>query len=164
MKVTITVSGAESVLEKLNKLETIENPIMEGLREVIDEAEEIATYLYTTQVGENEWDSSLESGNADFHAEIIEMPNGYTLRMSGEDVGFLEFGAGVLTTEDEFAQEVGYDVSPWSYSGNDRGFWRWKHKRYTGLTPTRGMQAALDYIRDHVVDVVQRKIDEWIGN
>lgn len=163
----VTVTGIDEAITKLEKAKNIDKPIKEGIYEVMQEAEDIVLTKYSLQ----------GNGNDDYVTSIEELPNGYVLTASGEDVGFLEFGAGVFTEADEFADEVGYPVTPWSWSeshphsenpnaryGAKNGFWWWSNIRYTGLTPTRGMQSALDHIRNTLVGVINRKIDEWIGN
>ena len=163
----VTVTGIDEAIAKLEKAEEIEKPILEGILEVLQEAESIVSTRYSLQ----------GNGNEDFVTDIEEIPNGYMLTVSGEDVGFLEFGAGVFTEADEFADEVGFPVAPWSWSeshphsenpnaryGAKNGFWWYNNIRYTGLAPMRGMQQALDHVRNTIQGVVERKIAEWIGN
>ena len=163
----ITVTGIDEAIAKLEKAEQIEKPILEGILEVLKEAERIVSTRYSLQ----------GNGNEDFVTDIEEIPNGYMLTVSGEDVGFLEFGAGVFTEADEFADEVGFPVAPWSWSeshphsenpnaryGAKNGFWWYNNIRYTGLAPMRGMQQALDHVRNTIQGVIERKIAEWIGN
>lgn len=158
----VTVTGIDEAIAKLEKAKDIDKPIKEGIYEAMKEAENIVLDAYHWQGGEND----------DYVTEIAEMPNGYVLTASGEDVGFLEFGVGIMTTPDEFADEVGYPVAVGSYSEMNQGqfaksgyrFWWYEKVRYRGLLPTRGMQRALDYLRDNLISIVQGKIDEWIGN
>lgn len=163
----VTVTGIDEAIAKLEKAEQIEKPILEGILEVLKEAERIVSTRYSLQ----------GNGNEDFVTDIEEIPNGYMLTVSGEDVGFLEFGAGVFTEADEFADEVGFPVAPWSWSeshphsenpnaryGAKNGFWWYNNIRYTGLAPMRGMQQALDHVRNTIQGVIERKIAEWIGN
>lgn len=163
----VRVTGIDEAIAKLEKAEQIEKPILEGILEVLKEAERIVTTRYSLQ----------GNGNEDFVTDIEEIPNGYMLTVSGEDVGFLEFGAGVFTEADEFADEVGFPVAPWSWSeshphsenpnaryGAKNGFWWYNNIRYTGLAPMRGMQQALDHVRNTIQGVIERKIAEWIGN
>lgn len=163
----IVVTGIDETIAKLEKAKDIDKPIKEGIYQVMQEAERIVLTKYSLQ----------GNGNDDYVTSIEEIPNGYMLTASGEDVGFLEFGAGVFTEANEFADEVGYPVTPWSWSeshphsenpnaryGAKNGFWWWSNIRYTGLTPTRGMQSALDHVRNTIQGVIERKIAEWIGN
>ena len=158
MKITIT--GLDEVLKKLDRAKNVDKPIMDGLYEAMQEAQNIAMEAYAWQGGENE----------DYDSYITEKDNGYVLTMSGEDVGFLEFGVGIMTTADEFADEVDFDVSVGSYSKFNQGqfersgyrFWWYEGVRYKGLLPTRGMQRALDFLRNNLMDIVERKCKEWI--
>ena len=163
----ITVTGIDEVIATLGKIEQIDKPVLDGILTVLKEAKRIVSTRYSLQ----------GSGNADFSTDIAKIPNGYVLTVSGEDVGFLEFGAGVFTEADEFANEVGFPVAPWSWSeshphsenpnaryGAKNGFWWYNNIRYTGLAPMRGMQQALDEVRNTLQSVIERKITEWIGN
>lgn len=163
----ITISGIEEVQSKFEKLGRIEKPIMDGIREVMEEAQAIAMRAYALQ----------GNGNESYMSDLKRIENGYVLSMGGADVGFLEFGAGVYTEGDEFANEVGYAVYPGSWSESHahsenpnaryfakNGFWWYNNIRYTGLTPTRGMQRALDHVRNEIQSAVERKINEWIGS
>lgn len=163
----LIITGFTEFVAKMDKADSVFNNVLESLADLMREAEAIVQTKYSLQ----------GNGNTDFTTEINPIHNGWELVVSGEDVGFLEFGAGVFAgiEADEFEQEVGYPVQPGSYSEinehssnpNARyfaknGFWWWSNIRYTGLYPTRGMQEALDHLRDNVLDVIQKRIDEWI--
>ena len=158
MKVTIT--GIDDVLAKLKKVETIDKALQEACLELIEEAEQIVLQAYGTQ----------GDGNCDYVTEIVPMPNGCKLVVSGADVGFLEFGAGTMTDGgDIFATEVDYAVAPGSWSEvhskrfSEHGFWYWMKHRYEYIMPTRGAERALEYCRNHWREAVERKVNEWIG-
>ena len=159
MKVTIT--GIDDVLAKLKKVSEVDEAIKAAILTLLQEAEKIVLQAYALQGG----------GNADFHTDIQMGENSGVLYISGEDVGFLEFGAGTtVATSDEFVQEVGYEVYSGSWSIQHegqfykRGYWYWKRNaRYQYLFPTRGAEKALNYIRNHWREVVEKKVNEWIG-
>ena len=170
MNVNITVTGIEDAIGLMEKARDIEKPLLEACRELVEIARGVVEARYGISY-------ASVNGNKDFHTSIVPIQHGYRLTVSGEDVGFLEFGAGVFTEADEFAAEVGYPVYPGSWSElnshsdnpNARyfaknGFWWWNNFRYTGLIATRGMQKALDETRIQANEVVRRKIDEWLGN
>ena len=158
----ITVTGIDEVFAKLGKIEQIDKPVLDGILEALKVADDIVTAAYLSQ-GE---------GNGDFTTDIEEIPNGYVLIAEGEDVGFLEFGAGIYTMKDEFAQDVPFPVYSGSWSDEHGGvfnasnhqYWFYGGQRYEGIFPTRGMQEALDYLRNNLQGIIERKITEWIGN
>lgn len=165
--ITVELHGIDYALEVLGRVENIDKPMMEACRELIGMAERIVLSRYSLQ----------SNGNNDFQTSIEPIENGYRLTVSGEDVGFLEFGAGVFTEADEFASQVDFPIYPGSWSElhehsdnpNARyfaknGFWWWSNIRYTGLIATRGMQKALDEVRLQADEVARRKINEWLGN
>lgn len=166
--IIVQLKGIDAALEVLGKIENIETPMLEACKELIEMAERIVISRYSLM-----W----SSGNKDYTTIIEPIENGYKLTVSGEDVGFLEFGAGVFTEADEFAEQVNFPIYPGSWSElhphsdnpNARyfaknGFWWWSNIRYTGLIATRGMQKALDEIRLQADEVVRRKLNEWLGN
>ena len=168
MKVVVT--GIDEVLEKLSRVKHIDNPVLKGIRELMEQAEVIVSNAYSDSY-------NATNGNSEFTTNISEAPNGYILTAGGADVGFLEFGAGVFTEADEFANEVDYPVYAGSWSESHEhsenpnaryfaknGFWWWSNIRYTGLMPTRGMQRALDHLRATGDQYIRNKIEQWIGN
>ena len=163
----LTITGFDELIAKLNNANVIQERILESIKELMEEAEQIVLTKYSLQ----------KNGNSEFYTEVTQIDNGWQLIASGEDVGFLEFGAGVFAgiEPDEFEQEVAYSVEPGSWSKinehssnpNARyfaknGFWWWSNTRYTGLYPTRGMQSALDHLRDNILQVIEARINEWI--
>ena len=165
MKVTIT--GIDDVLAKLKKVSEVDEAIKAAILELLQTAEQTVIAKYSLRSGD---------GNTDFTTEIQTQADGGTLYISGADVGFLEFGAGVFTEANEFASEVDYPVYPGSWSESHphsdnpnaryfakNGFWWWSNIRYTGLAPTRGAMTALEEIRNTADEVVQKKVNEWIG-
>lgn len=158
----ITISGLEETQALLDKLSRIDEPMKELCRELCELAVEIVERKYSVRSG---------SGNTDFHTDIEELPDGYMMSVSGEDVGFLEFGAGVFTEPDEFENQVGYSVYPGSWSEEhsrafaDRGFWLYKGIQYTGISPSHGMHEAYEAILNEFEERAKEKIEAWIqGN
>lgn len=165
---TVTLHGLDYAIEVLEKAADIDTPMMEACYELIQMAERVVNSRYSLMAS---------SGNKDYHTSIEPIENGYKLTVSGTDVGFLEFGAGVFTETDEFASQVDFPVYPGSYSElnehsdnpNARyfaknGFWWWSNVRYTGIIASRGMQRALDEVRLQADAVARKKINEWLGN
>ena len=165
--ITVQLHGIDTALDLIGRIENIDEPMMAACRELIETAENIVLSRYALQ----------SNGNNDYQTSIEPIENGYKLTVSGEDVGFLEFGAGVFTEADEFESQVGFPIYPGSWSESHEhsdnpnaryfaknGFWWWSNIRYTGLIATRGMQRALDEVRLQADEVVKRKINEWLGN
>lgn len=163
----VELKGMDYALEVLGKLENLEQPLLEACRELVETAALTVIARYSMMA---------VRGNDDFHTSIEPIENGYKLTVSGEDVGFLEFGAGIFTDEkNEFIEQVDFPVyaGSWSelhphspnarYYAKDK-FWWWSDYPYVGLIATRGMQSALDKIRLQADEVAKRKIEEWLGN
>lgn len=161
----LIVTGVDKLLAKLKNAAALEEYILEDIKNLMEEAEQIVITKYSLQ----------GNGNDDFTTSVSKIPNGWALVVSGEDIGFLEFGAGVFTEANEFAEEVSYPVAPGSWSESHEhssnpnaryfaknGFWWWNNIRYTGLYPTRGMQEAANHIRDNILQLIEQRINEWI--
>ena len=98
--------------------------------------------------------------NADLTVEPIE--NGYAIRASGEDVCFIEFGAGVtydtgypgerpegVVGIGEYGRGQGANPNGWNYPAVDG----WKHTK--GNPPAAGMFAATQTIRQQVYNIAR---------
>lgn len=93
-----------------------------------------------------------DSGNSDVELSVEPAPGGYVLKASGEDVCFMEFGAGVSAGEgyDTNVLTPPVDITPGSWSSSEQGtkefatYGSWHHKKvkYTGLAPKMGMYHA----------------------
>lgn len=163
----ITVTYDFTYLDQIVKnLETI--PIRKILRQVMGEARKFVT---------NEYKAQADANNTDFKAFVRTQANSAVLTVKGTDVGFLEFGAGVGTAPDEFAEQVEYFVYDGSYSDAHNGmykrtgyrFWIYgvageSKQKYTGITATHGMQQTLDELRQYGMDYIRERIASWIVN
>ena len=136
-------------------------PIREFLRDFMLEAKQRVIAAYSSQ----------GAGNTDFKASVrTTKKNTATLTVRGEDVGFLEFGAGIDVRLDEFTPEVDFFVSPGSYSITharsfiDKGFWVYSKVWYNGIPATQGMQEALDWARDNILPYMRSKVASWLVN
>ena len=164
----LVITGFEELIQKLDNADSFISKALADIGELMMEAEQIVNTKYSLQ----------GNGNSDFSTNVKPIENGWQLTVSGDDVGFLEFGAGIFVDDsNEFVQDVPYPVEagswsrthPHSNNPNARyfaknGFWWWSNIRYTGLYPTRGMQEALNHIRDNVLQVIEKRIAEWIAS
>lgn len=150
-------------LDKLiNKLERI--PIRQYLKNLMMGAKKIVQAAYESQVF---------TGNEVFTASVRTTPLTATLTVRGEDVGFLEFGAGLATEWDEFASQVPYSVAPGSYSiwhGEKMGqfartglnFWYYQRVKYNAIPPTKGMQEAWETLQEIGGKYIKEQIEAWL--
>ena len=151
-------------LDKLvRNLSTI--PIQQFLRDLMRGAEAMVDMFYASQ---------SMSGNINYTTKVTANKNTATLTVSGEDVGFLEFGAGLSTEPDVFVSQVDYPVGVGSYSVLHRGqfantmFSYWVYRIdgkpvwFNSLTPTHGMQAAFELLRTEIGDYLHDRIMQYI--
>lgn len=154
----ITIKGLDGVLAKLQRYENLDEPMNRANEELMQMATSIVENSYASQ----------GIGNEDYTVTAEHTEHGFKIIATGEDVGFLEFGAGVLTEpNNEFVSEVPFPVYEGSWSETHSGifaknkFWFYAGSPYTGRPATRGMQRALDYIRNNALDTYKRYINEW---
>lgn len=116
-----------------------------------------------------DWEYSggaIQSGNFDYDITIEKQDGGYMVSAFGEQVGFLEFGAGDSATENPFANDVSYDVYPGSYSelgaGHyaEKGYWYWKRIYYKSVTPTAGMFKAYQRIQEEAPKIIIEELSK----
>ena len=142
----------------IRNLETL--PLRKFLKDIMNDARAEVREAY---------DSQGMSGNEKYKTIVrTTAKNTATLTARGEDVGFLEFGAGFGTVSDEFATQAGYEIYPGSFSIHNqqmfarRGYWTFDGAEYRGIMATHGMQRALDYLRRNYANDMSRKIQEWL--
>ena len=104
-------------------------------------------------------------GNVDVSVSNEKNPGrGFTITASGEDVNFLEFGAGVLTEVQRPTVQASFDISPGSWSSSEDGTgeferygsWHWNHVRFFGLAPAAGMQEACNQMEQRSSEIAGR--------
>lgn len=95
-------------------------------------------------------------------------PNTYRYRImaSGDEVGFLEFGAGTTANSpnNPLAVNAPFPVGPAEYSKRNAqrfylyGYWYYRKRRYEFVLPRRGLYFGDQYVRQNVRDVVKRSM------
>ncbi len=113
----------------------------------------------------------LQPGNDSYQVYTEESENGASIVASGHDVGFLEFGAGLTVDEsNQFVAVVPFGVYPGSWSEThekqftSKGYWRFMDgdtlsERITSLSPSRGMNQALDYVTEEA----ERRVKDYVS-
>lgn len=111
---------------------------------------------YLKAIAEN----GARAANVAFGGEVSVTVQGsfpsYSIVANGEQVCFLEFGAGTLTHDaDRYASVMPFPVYPGSFSQSADGkgmyregheYWYYKDQRYEFIAPTQGMQRAYEAI------------------
>ena len=154
--IIIESEGLDRLVQNISTI-----PIQRFLRDIMSSAEAMVDMFYAPYA---------DTGNTSYRTKVTSSKNTATLTVSGEDVGFLEFGAGFGVSLDEFALQVPYFVSPGSYSiynGREfieKGFWYYAKVRYDAIPATHGMQAALDLVRTEIQTYLHDRIMQYIWN
>ena len=138
-------------------------PVSDFLAELIERAERIVNFQYSAQ---------FLAENVNYSTHITKGKDSATLTVSGADVGFLEFGAGIGVQPNEFAEEVTFPVYRGSYSDESGGmyqrthytFWVWHKQSFNGIPATGGMQKALDNLRNSILDYMRKRIISYLNN
>lgn len=159
-EITISVSGIDEIVRNLTTI-----PIGKILAELMEQAKITVDIAYASQINLG---TGKTEGNKKYSSFVSNTENSATLTVSGSDVGFLEFGAGIFTSPDEFAEQVGFPVSVGSYSAEhmgmfqEKGFWWWNKTQYAGIFPTHGMHEALERARKEINENIVNKIAWYI--
>ena len=81
---------------------------------------------------------------------------------NGDQVGFLEFGAGDLADASHpFAGNAPFEVRPGSWSEDNAqkystyGYWWYRKEKYYFITPRRGLFVASEYIKDNLREAIR---------
>lgn len=156
----ILLKGLDKAISKITRLMNL--PYNDITGELADEAKRIVDGAYS---------SASSPGNNDWVSYVEPYKKGHRVVVTGSDVGFLEFGTGVSVKTDELETQMPYPVASGSWSEthsrqfSERGSWFYGGEKLKGTPPTRGMQQALDYIRQEAGVKANRKIEKWIkGN
>ena len=110
-----------------------------------DKAQELCERL--AEIGSDQAFNTYGSGVV---VSVFPKENGAVIRADGQEVCFLEFGAGATTNPfhpmaKNFTQETGYEVRKGSYSEqharqfSEKGFWVWEGEKYTHIMPRAGL-------------------------
>ncbi len=143
----------------------------EGLQKVMEEkGKEIAKRL--AEIGMREatihYAGGFMEGNSNVKVSVRETDTGYAVAAEGEDVYFLEFGAGVDSGRGYDTQEITppVDISPGSWSEAHDGpfhrqrYWFYGGKLYIGLEPKKGMYHASKLIKAEIKRVAEEVLNE----
>lgn len=104
-----------------------------------------------------------EAGNSDVTLSIEKVNDGYLLKAEGEDVCFLEFGAGVTAGlgYDTSVIEPPVDISPGSWSNahggmfSRKGYWFYGGKIMNSIVPQMGMYHAVSETMQRIAEVAR---------
>ena len=156
--IKIELKNFEPALQKLKRIEKV--PVEEFMFDLMCEAEQVLRSSYAT---------GAAFGNTDYTSQVIRQGKSARLVVFGPDVGFLEFGAGILTSPDEFASQVDFPVRMYSWSEEHSDhplewgdYWMWEGHKYYGVPPTRGMENAMNYIRKHLRQYMRKRIRQYL--
>lgn len=164
-----STKGLDTLTENLDNV-----PATAIMRKVVNSAKKETSSAYA---------AGAADGNTDYTLRVYgsKAKDYVTLTAKGNDVGFLEFGAGAGTNPDSFVGQVSYPVFPGSWGilhpnpnphtrqyFSDQ-YWYWGETRetaipYTTIEPTQGMQKAFDYLNATGRDEIARRIKNWIEN
>lgn len=157
--IKIDIKGLEKTLQKIRKIDRV--PVEEFVFDLMCDAEEVLKASYA---------QGAEFGNDNYFSQVIRQGKSVRLVVFGPDVGFLEFGAGILTSPNEFADQVDYPVKMYSWNREHNpdhpleygDFWSWEGHKFVGVPPTRGMENAMNYIRRNVRRYMRKRIRQYL--
>jgi len=173
VKITIDVLDKKSIQKGINDLKLYKKELKPKMEELCERAAELgADVVGNSYAGVRPFDS--KHGNPDFSVDIVRKKKGYAIQATGEDVLFLEFGAGAKYGygHDYSGDEMGMVVSgadapygPGTYPNgkghwDNRNGWYYAHgQKSYGNPPSMGMYDAKKTIEQNL-----EKLKEEIFN
>ena len=141
---------------EVNFDETIFQDMVEKMKDGVTTIAEIRGVPYEDleglyQIGSTYYNAGMDEGkNYDYDVTIEPTEKGCKLVANGEDVCFLEFGAGVSTKSWQGEGQEGLPpIYPGSWSETEgvgqfanQGYWIYGNELYKGIEPTMGMYHA----------------------
>lgn len=101
--------------------------------------------------------------NFGLYTDVVTSAENGNIIARGEDVGFAEYGTGVLAEKDPEAP-ISTGFGTWSASEDgskqliNKGYWYYNKQRYTGTPPTRAMRYAIEYLKQNGAKIAEDNI------
>lgn len=127
---------------------------------------------YLEQLAEcGEWEAQVDfdtngyigkNGDVEVTTEMRLQDGGFTIRATGEAVGFIEFGTGVLAGAIRNGIQADYEIRPGSWSeGHERmfsrfGYWYYDGQRLDSTAPASAMQNACSVMEQQSLEIARR--------
>ena len=159
LKIKVNVFDPDSIQNAIDQLNLYKKTLQPKMNEIIEKLAVIGK-----QIVDYQYSGGTET---DFY-EVYCITNGNNAMIiaEGDGVMFLEFGAGVYTSDytAELATEGLPPIFPGSYSQTEgRGFfrpgheyWFYQHKKYVGAYPTRGFYMASVEMKEQAVEIAKK--------
>ena len=162
MEINIDLNDFSSIGKAIKQLEDYRDSLDEKLKRVARELSEIGVPIVLVA-----YNNGTFEGNSDYDVRVENTENGCKLVAEGQDVCFLEFGAGTTTTSYEGEGQEGLPpIYPgsWSREGGGAlggmfdlyGYWIWNGERYVNLEPTLGLYKASEEMQRRAVEITKK--------
>jgi len=154
LKIRVNISNPDSIKNAVDKITAYEKKLDEKIKTVLTRLAKMGTQLV---------DYHFSSGEGtEFEVTCVVNGNNAMIIAEGDDVVFLEFGAGFGTDDHTDGMETSGlpPIYPGSWSETEgtgqfirKGYWYWNKQKYTSVTSTKGFYFASKEIKDQAVDV-----------
>lgn len=161
MEIQIDILDKSSIEKAIKQIEEYKNSLNNKLKKVATELAKIGIPIVSVN-----YLNGSEEGNVDFDVVVEPTEKGCKLVAKGQDVCFLEFGAGTTTKAyDGEGQEGLPPIYPGSWSKESGivggsfdlyGYWFWNGEKYVNLEPKLGLQRASEEMQRRAVEVARR--------
>ena len=159
MKIKINPYDPNSVQNAIDKVNNYKNGLKGKIQTIIEKLSVLGVKIVDAQY-------STGSENDLYEVYCIVNGNESMIIAEGDGVMFLEFGAGMWTTDYTYETESEGlpSIEPGSYSQTEgRGFyrpghefWYFEHHKYRAIEPTLGFYFAKREIMDQAVEIAKR--------
>lgn len=161
--IRVNVTNKDSIDKAVRQLKDYANKLREAEREVTRQLAEIGVNVIKVEY------YNVEPSDYDVFSQ--ETPNGHVIIAYGEDVMFIEFGAGVVTADYEHPNAEGLPpivAGEWSKTEGSKqfylkGYWYYNHERYTHYPdyPAWGFHEAKKQIIEQAEEVVRKVFSKY---
>ena len=162
MEINIDPFDKRSIEKAIKQLEDYRDSLDNKLKRVAEELAKIGVPVVLVA-----YNNGIDEGNADYDVRVESTEKGCKLVAEGQDVCFLEFGAGTTTKSYEGEGQEGLPpIYPGSWSKEsggvlggmfDRyGYWIWNGERYVNLEPKLGLYKASEEMQRRAVEITKK--------
>lgn len=161
--IRVNITNKESVSKAISDLKDYAKRLREAEKEITRQLAELGVKVIQIEY------YNVEPSDYDVYSE--EIPNGHVIVANGEDVMFIEFGAGVVTADYEHPEAEGLppiEAGEWSRTEGSKqfylkGYWYYNHERYTHYPdyPAWGFHEARKQIIEQAEEVVRKVLAKY---
>ena len=161
MQIQIDILDPSSIEKAIKQIEDYQKSLDSKLKELAERLCKIGIPIVSVN-----YLNGMDEGNADFDVYVEPTEKGCKLVAEGQDVCFLEFGAGTTTKYYKGEGQEGLPpIYPGSYSRENGilggsfdlyGYWFWNGDKYVNLEPKLGLYRASEEMQQKAIQEARK--------